>query len=422
VAEPLAEFDAWLDHNWDPGLTVREWWERLGTSGWAAPHWPRDACGRGLSTGVATQVRAALRQRGALGPPGGLGLLLAGPTIYTHGTPDQQDRFLPDIVCGRVAWCQLFSEPLAGSDLAGLQTRATLEDDLWRVNGQKVWTSSGHLADFGMLLARTDVNAPKHRGITYLLVDMHQPGVEVRPLREMTGRALFNEVFLTDVVVRDEDVLGRLGFGWAVAKTTLAFERAGLGAGSASGAELSAFPGTVAGHLDRRAGDFVRPSSGRRAATLSVNLDVLVDLVRRRGRAADPLVRQRIAKIYTVQRIGSYMALRAKDLRATGAEVPGWANVGKLQMSEIFRQARELGLDVLGPRGMLHAYDGRAPSSDEDLLEMSATGLAVWSPGPSIYGGTDQVQRNILAERVLGLQRDVLDDPSTPFKDLRKNV
>jgi alkylation response protein AidB-like acyl-CoA dehydrogenase len=116
------------------------------------------------------------------------------------------------------------------------------------------------------------------------------------------------------------------------------------------------------------------------------------------------------------------MALRAKDLRAAGAEVPGGANVGKLQMSEIFRQARELGLDVLGPRGMLHAYDGRAPSSDEDLLEMSATGLAVWSPGPSIYGGTDQVQRNILAERVLGLQRDVLDDPSTPFKDLRKNV
>ena len=258
ITDPVDEVKAWLEENWDPDITVREWWERMGMAGWSAPAWPVDSYGRGLSNADNARVQRAIAAHGALGPPGGLGLLLAGPTIWTHGTPEQKERFLPDIVCGRVGWCQLFSEPVAGSDLAGLQTRAVRDGEEFVVNGQKVWTSSGQIADVGMLLARTNTDVPKHKGITYFAVDMHQAGVDVRPLRELTGRALFNEVFLTDVVAKAEDVIGGMENGWAVANTTLAFERAGLGAGSAGAAESAAVPGTIVGHLDKRAGDFVR--------------------------------------------------------------------------------------------------------------------------------------------------------------------
>jgi alkylation response protein AidB-like acyl-CoA dehydrogenase len=417
-----AELDDWIDQSWDPALTVREWWERLGTSGWAAPHWPVAAFGRGLSSAEAATVRQVLRERGVLGPPAGLGLLLAGPTIYTHGTAEQVERFLPDILCGRTAWCQLFSEPAAGSDLAGLQTRAVRDGDEWRVTGQKVWTSSGHIADWGMLIARTDPDAPKRRGITYFLVDMHQPGVEIRPLREMTGRSLFNEVFLDDVVVRDVDVVGGEGNGWAVTTTTLAFERAGLGAGSSGGAEGSAFPGSVVGHLDRLAGELAAPPSERRAPSLSVDPMALVELAHLEGAAGDPLLRQRLAQLHIEHQIGRYMALRGRDLAAAGDELPGLANMAKLRMSAMFRQAREIGLGLLGERGMLHDYEDPTPVDERDAAEVRMTSLALWSLAPSIYGGTDQIQRNILAERVLGLPRDGVDDSAVPFKDLPRNA
>ncbi|HEY6531921.1 MAG TPA: acyl-CoA dehydrogenase family protein [Acidimicrobiales bacterium] len=422
MTELIAELDTWLDANWDPQLTVRQWWERLGPSGWAAPHWPVTAYGRGLTNAETGQVRQRLRQRKVLGPPAGLGLLLAGPTIYTHGTPEQVERFLPDILCGRTAWCQLFSEPVAGSDLAGLQTRAVRDGDEWRVTGQKVWTSSGHISDLGMLIARTDPDAPKRRGITYFLVDMRQPGIDIRPLREMTGRSLFNEVFLDDVVVRDADIVGGQGHGWAVTNTTLAFERAGLGAGSSGGAEGSAFPGTVVGHLDRLAGEFTEPPSERRAPSLSVDPMALVELARLEGATGDPLLRQRLAQLWIEHQIGRYMALRGRDLRAAGTDLPGMANMAKLRMSSMFRNAREIGLGLLGARGMLHDYDDVAPVDERDAQEIRMTSLALWSPGPSIYGGTDQVQRNILAERVLGLPRDGVDDSTIPFKDLPRNV
>ena len=418
----IDECGAWLDANWDPELTVRQWWERLGTSGWAAPHWPKDAYGLGLSTADTAQVRQVFRERKVTGPPGGFGLLLAGPTIFTHGTPEQIERYLPDILCGRKAWCQLFSEPVAGSDLAGLQTRAERDGDVWRVNGQKVWTSAGHLADLGMLIARTDPDAPKRRGITWFVVDMHQPGVEVRPLMEMTGRSLFNEVFLTDVAVPGDAVVGDLHGGWGVANTTLAFERAGLGAGSSGAGESSAYPGTVVGHLDRRAGEFVGRVSARRAPPLSVDVQNLLDLARSRGATGDPLVRQRIASLYTEQTIARVMGLRGKDLRAAGSELPGMGNIAKLRMSAMFRAVRDLALDLLGPRGMLHAYDDSPVAGDDDPQATMLTALSLWSPAPSIYGGTDEIQRNILGERVLGLPRDGHDDSSVPFRELPKNV
>ena len=422
MTDPIAELDAWLEANWDPQLTVREWWERLGSSGWAAPHWPTAAHGLGLSMAETARVRQVLRERRVLGAPAGLGVLLAGPTIYTHGTPEQIDRFLPDILCGRTGWCQLFSEPVAGSDLAGLQTRAERDGDVWRVTGQKVWTSSGHIADRGMLIARTDPDVPKRRGITYFLLDMHQPGIEIRPLREMTGRSLFNEVFLDEVIVHDADIVGGPGNGWAVTNTTLGLERAGLGAGSAGGAEGSAFPGTVVGHLDRRAGEFTGPPSERRAPSLSVDPAMLVELARAEGVADDPVMRQRLAHLHIEHQIGRYMAIRGRDLRAVGSDLPGMANMAKLRMSAMFREARDIGMDILGARGMLHDYDDPAPVDDLDALRMRMTSLSLWSPAPAIYGGTDQIQRNILSERVLGLPREEGDEPTRPFKDIPRNV
>ena len=195
------EVRAWLEENWDPDLTVAEWWERLGLAGWAAPSLPTNAYGKALSRTDSVAVQTAIADFGALGAPGGLGLLLAAPTIATHGTQEQIDTYVRDIVTGQRAWCQLFSEPGAGSDLAGLQAKAELDGEEYIVNGQKVWTSGGHVADLGMLIARTNSEAPKHQGITYFAMDMHQPGVDVRPLRELTGRALFNEVFMSDARV-----------------------------------------------------------------------------------------------------------------------------------------------------------------------------------------------------------------------------
>ena len=195
-----AEVSAWLEENWDPDLTVGEWWERLCDSGWGAPTLPVEWCGRGLSREDAVRVQGAIAKFGALGAPQGLGTLLAAPTIAVHGTDEQKARYIRDTISGKKAWCQLFSEPGAGSDLAGLDTRAMKDGDHWIVNGQKVWTSGAQVADLGMLLARTDPDVPKHQGISYFGLDMHQPAIEIRPLRELTGRAMFNEVFLTDAV------------------------------------------------------------------------------------------------------------------------------------------------------------------------------------------------------------------------------
>ncbi len=225
------ELRDWLEGSWDPDLTVGEWWERLGMSGWAAPLLPVDCYGRGLNRADAMCVARTIADFGALGAPMGMGIGLVAPTLLTHATREQLDRYLPDIVTGRRWWCQLFSEPGAGSDLAGLGTRAVRDGDVWVVNGQKVWTSGGHWADLGMLLARTEPAAPKHQGITWFALDMHQPGVEVRTLREMTGGAMFCEVFFTDAVVRDDARIGDVNNGWQVANTTLFHERAGMGAG-----------------------------------------------------------------------------------------------------------------------------------------------------------------------------------------------
>ncbi|MGH9113760.1 MAG: acyl-CoA dehydrogenase family protein [Acidimicrobiales bacterium] len=427
-SDVVAEVKDWLADNWHPGLTVADWWERLGTSGWAVPTWPREWYGKDLSRDDGNRVQQAIADFGALPAPGGLGLMLAGPTIVVHGNDDQKARYLRDIVTGQRGWCQLFSEPGAGSDLAGLQCRADKDGEEWVVTGQKVWTSGGHVADLGMLIARTDPDQPKHAGITYFVIDMHQPGVEVRPLREMTGRALFNEVFLSEARVRDDAMIGGLNNGWKVANATLMFERTSLGAGGGSAGASLASAGTVAGDLDRRAGDFVS-SGGRRGGgggtLFGASSKSLTQLAKANGKATDPAIRQRLMQLHTLGELARFNNLRLKAAKAAGQDIPSLPNIAKLTMSNIVRQSRDLGLEIAGGYGMLHGYDPEHRRALDDATGMpflsGITEMALFAQAPPIYGGTDQVQRNIIGERVLGLPKEPGFDKSTPFKELPKN-
>ncbi|MHB1137371.1 MAG: acyl-CoA dehydrogenase family protein [Microthrixaceae bacterium] len=436
--DTLDELRDWLRDNWDPDLTVADWWALLGLAGWAAPTLPTTAYGRGVARSVAVQVQNEIAAHGALGAPFGLGLLLAAPTIADHGTQQQIDTYVRDIVTGQRAWCQLFSEPGAGSDLAGLTCRAVRDGDEWTVNGQKVWTSLGQTSDMAMLIARTDPELPKHQGITYFAIDMHQPGIEVRPLREMTGHAMFNETFLTDARVPDHAIIGERNGGWAVANSTLGHERAGLGSGG-GGVGGGATPGTIAGQLSKRAGDFApkpaerkvvadqpagdaRPKRRKRGGAASI----LIDMAKGNGTIGDPVVRQGLMRLHTLGEIGRYNAERVKAARAAGADVPGMANISKLGMSDIVRLQRDLGLQIVGAQGMLHAYTPEQQQVNDEatgnpFLSM-VTGTAMYAQAPPIYGGTDQIQRNIIGERVLGLPKEPSNDKVAPFSSLPRNA
>jgi alkylation response protein AidB-like acyl-CoA dehydrogenase len=406
------EFKGWLEENWDPDLTMAEWWQRLADSGWAAPHWPQPY-GRGMSARESAIAREVLADAQAPGPPAGLGYMLAGPTIIAHGSDEQKARYLPPILNGQAAWCQLFSEPGAGSDLASLQCKAMKDGDEWIVNGQKVWTSGGLQADLGMLLARTNPDAPKHKGISYFAIEMEQPGIDVRPLREMTGRALFNEVFFSDARVNDDALIGGLNEGWGGALTTLANERVGLGGGG--GGATGVAPGRKSGNLEKRAGDVgaraQRTGSGTAAAMGARGATMLRQLAKDLGRNTDPIIRQRLAELYTLDEISRYTQLRAKSAIAAGGRPGPEASTGKLTVSNITRRSRDLGLQILGAMGMLTGPD--AP------LNGMVQEMAIFSPAVSIYGGSDEVQHNIIGERVLGLPKEPGSDKDVPFRDLR---
>ena len=408
--ELRSELDAWLADNWDPGISVREWWGRLAAARLSNPTLP-EPFGRGWGRGETRMLVEAIRAAGAIGSPAGLGMLLAAPTILEHGTPDQIERFVPAILNGTDAWCQLFSEPGAGSDLAGLQTKAVRDGDEWIVTGQKVWTSEGSHADLGMLVARTDPESPKHRGLTWFAFDMAQDGVEVRPLREMTGRSLFNEVFIDGARVPHANVIGELKDGWRVTNTTLMVERAGIG-GSHGLAFAAAHPGTIAGHLDRPAGTF----RGKRLALAAGGVGAgtfnqLSEEARTRGRRGDPVVRQELAALHTDLEVMRLSAMRSRQKsQRTGGE----GNLAKLRMTAALRRARSLASTILGADMTLW---GDEAATDGVLQEMT-----VFSPAPSIYGGTDEIQRNILGERVLGLPREPGPDPATPFRELPQNA
>ena len=220
-----AEARAWLEANWNPDLGLIEWRNMLAESGWGVPAWPEEWHGRGLPEALAAVVEEEFQEIGAVGVAKAGIRLLAAATLLEHGSQLHKEKFLRRILTGEDTWCQLFSEPGSGSDLAGATTRAELKGNKWLINGQKVWTTSAHHADYGLLLARTDWDVPKHKGLSYFVLDMHQPGVEANPLRQMNGHASFNQVFITDAEIAPEFQVGELGEGWAVATTTLMHER-----------------------------------------------------------------------------------------------------------------------------------------------------------------------------------------------------
>ncbi|MBL7492163.1 acyl-CoA dehydrogenase family protein [Frankia sp. AgB1.9] len=402
-----AEVTAWLHENWDPELSVEQWWQLVAAGGWSAPHLSPEQGGRGLPQRTGKTVRSAFAAFGALQPPGGLGLLMAAPTILTLGTPEQIARHVPPILDGRSGWCQLFSEPGAGSDLAGLTTRAERDGDRWVINGQKVWSSGAREADYGMLLARTNFDVPKHAGISWFAFKLDQPGVTIRPLREMTGDAVFNEVFFDDAIVLNEDLVGGEGNGWMAANTTLHFERTGIGAGGAHAGFPT--PGPNGGILGMTAGDAAKL---RAPEGLTVTLADLVELAKEHGRADDPAIRQKLARLYSYQQIGQWNAARAKAETAAGDAAAGTAiaSTGKIAQTRITKLAAEIGLDVLEAGGLLAGAD----AADEGKF----SNAFLFARASSIYGGTDEIQRNIAAERVLGLPREPSPDRGRPYREV----
>ncbi len=392
---------AWYAEHWDPTISLAAWWERLADAGWAFPTWPVGFGGRGLSGAAAKQANRARVDAGAFGPPNGVATFLTAPTLLAYGTQDQLDRYMPGIVNGRDRWCQLFSEPGSGSDMAGLATRAERDGDEWVITGQKVWNSGAQFARYGILIARTDPAQPKHRGISYFLIDMEQPGVDVRPLREMTGDAAFNEVFLAEARVPDADRLGEPGEGWRVAMTTLSHERdpdnPGMGDGVAFGdidldTPVGAHASTIVAGVD-----------GFSLAIGGGGPKLLERIVAEHGPSglpatADPVARQRLMEILAQRRTSRWSSERATSAVKAGGQPGPEVSTLKLLGSHIARQVRDAGLDAMGADGMLWGED--APHNG--LFHA----YSMFTPALSIAGGTDEVQRNIIGERVLGLPRE----------------
>jgi alkylation response protein AidB-like acyl-CoA dehydrogenase len=404
-----ADVRAWVADQWDPSLSLRAWRERLVDSGWAVPSWSEQWYGKGLPAWADDVVRREVHAGGAVasvaaGPAG-----LAGPTILEQGPDAARERFLRPLLIGEEVWCQLFSEPSAGSDLAGLTTTAVLDGDEWVVNGQKVWNTSAHHADVGMLLARTDWDAPKHSGITYFVLPMKQPGVDVRPLRQMNFHASFNEVFLTDARIPRDWVVGEVGQGWTAALATLAHERrfGALGLGRLDGIDA----GPALDEARAEAADIARVYAWypQRAG----RVDLVVQHAREAGVADDPIVRQEIAKVLSMQRASEWTAERAKAARATGRPPGPEGSIGKLALSHVARQAAKVHALIAGAHGLL---GGRDPHS---TLDGVLAEILISVPAQSIAGGTDEIQRNILGERSLGLPREPDPAKGLPYREAR---
>jgi alkylation response protein AidB-like acyl-CoA dehydrogenase len=349
-----------------------DWHRKLYANGLVGMSWPREYGGQGATPVRQAILNEELARHRAPAPLGGIGLALAGPTIIVHGSEDQKKRHLQKILAGEEIWCQLFSEPNAGSDLASLRTRAELKGDEFVVNGQKIWTSGARSANFGILLARSDPDAPKHRGISYLIVDMKTPGITVKPLRQITGESHFNEVFMDDVRVPRENLVGKMDDGWHVANTTLANER-----------------GTGALALLVRFG------------TQLQELADLARMARRNGRPAieDPLVRQRLAELYIdLQRL-KYNVYRGFSAIIKGGRPGPEGSIQKLLWSELSQRIQEFAVELQGPGAQLGFREPNA------MLAGYHQRLFLRSRADTIYAGTSEIQRNIIAQRVLGLPR-----------------
>ena len=391
---PLAWIDAGRTGGADairavrPRAAYEEWYPTFADSGLVVPTWPVEYGGLDLAPGTARLVEHELRpyNLGRLNP---LGLNLAAPALFAHGTEAQRLRFLPPIVRNVEVWCQLFSEPGAGSDLASLATRAESDGDHWLVTGQKVWTTWAHLADFGVLLARTDPDVPKRQGVTYFLLDLHQPGVEVRPLRHITGEVDFNEVFLDRAIVPDEQRLGAVGEGWNVANATLSGERQMVsGAGS--------------GGVDR---------IGGRGA------EHVLALARRTGASVDPLVRQELVRVYSEERIRDWTNQRVRAQVRAGRSPGPESSVGKVHQGGLNQRLQLLAVRILDAAAL--AWETDAGTYAESLPH-EVRGM-LRSRANTIEGGTTEVNKNILGERVLGLPREPDQYRHAPWRDVPRS-
>lgn len=392
------EVRGWLADNWSSDLPRERWRVVLAESGWAAPTWPVEWFGRGLPREARRIVNDEFARVGAKGTGQDVTNLFAN-VIQAHGSDEQKRRFLRPLVLGEHSGCLLYSEPGAGSDLAALQTRAERDGDDWVVTGQKVWTSAAQQATHGLLVARTDWDVPKHRGISFFWFPMRQNGVEIRPIKQVTGGAEFNEVFLDSARVPDDHRLGDVNDGWRVLQTALGFERLIMGAQSAR-------PGKRDPNHDKTAEQI--KADRESPWTREVGGADYIELARATGKNDDPLVRQEIAHLYTLEQVNRWNGLRA---RAEGAASP-LASLGKLAMSRIVHSGVRLTTDLLGAESLL---DG---DSSPVAAEVNRSAFAAYVT--SIGGGTDQVQRNIIGERILGLPKEPEVDKDIPFREVRK--
>jgi hypothetical protein len=390
-----AEIRAWLDENLPSDFAElrgeakrafnEQWVRKLYEGGWICASWPQEYGGKGLTTMQQVVLSEEFAKAGAPMRADFFGDTLVGPTILQWGTEEQKKHFLPQILRGEIAWCQGFSEPDAGSDLASLNCRAELDGDEWVINGQKVWTTQAQYADYVFLLARTDPNVPKHAGISYLLVPMRQPGVEVRPIEQVDGSGEFNEVYFTNARCPKDNVVGGVNNGWKVAMTTLGFER-----------------GTSATTSHRR---------------FQKELDEIVGIARKNGRIADPLVRQRLAAAWSKVKIMEINGYRSLTNVLNGGKDPSVAALGatnKMFWSEYHQDVMELAIDILGMEGQVltgkadeefvPGVGRRRGRTDYPVSPLQASFF--FSRSETIWGGTAEIQRNIVGERVLGLPKE----------------
>jgi alkylation response protein AidB-like acyl-CoA dehydrogenase len=362
----------------------KAWHRKLYEAGYVGMLWPKEYGGRGATPMQQAIVSDEMARVNAPPTINGLGIGFIGPTIIVHGTDRQKERYLKKILTAEEIWCQLYSEPNAGSDLASLKTRAEDQGDHFIVNGQKIWTSSGPIADWGLLLCRTDSKVPKHKGISCILLNMRQPGVEVRPLKQITGSSLFSEVFMTNARAEKVDQLGQLGQGWAIAQTTLGFERGG----------------NSLGRVTRYASAF----------------NQLVKAARALKRDGKPLienaaVRARLGRIYAEMEVQRYAALRVLSALQKGDEPGAASSLTKYSYTEFEKRYYETVLEILGPSGQLltshHDWDDIDTSSGEPGTWATAF---LWSRAGTIYSGSSEIQKNVIGERVLGLPKEIRAD------------
>ena len=365
----------------DDALTLaKKWAAKLYDSGWACLHWPKEYGGRG-STPIERVIWGQEASKYRI--PGGffeIGQGMAGPVLMMYANEEQKKRYLPPMAKGEEVWCQLFSEPGAGSDLAGLKTKSVLEGDTWTINGQKIWTSGAHYSDYGILVTRSDPSAQKHKGLTYFFLDMKSPGVEVRPIKQISGGANFNEVYFTDVKIPDEQRLGAVGDGWKVALTTLMNER--LAVGDASGPDFQEAFNLACGH--------------------DLNGDLAIK---------DGSVRDKLADWYCQSSGLKYTKYRNISALSRG-ETPGpQASITKIVSGNKLQEIANFGMDLMDAAGIVRPESADA---EQNMYQMGFFGAA----GIRIAGGTDEILRNIISEQVLGLPQDMRADKGIPFNEI----